>query len=235
MDPGNRLIVALDVPDRAAADRLVAAVGEHASWVKIGLELFIAEGPALVRDYAAAGRHVMLDLKLHDIPVTVERATRRAAALGARLLTIHAGGGRAMMEAAARAARESSSPDRLRILAVTVLTSMTDADVALIGAGEPVEQLVKRRAQLAMEAGCDGVVCSPAEAAMLRAGATDDFLIVTPGVRPAGSDRGDQARVTTPTEARRAGADLIVVGRPIRDADSPAEAAAAIVAELGAA
>lgn len=235
MDLGNRLIVALDVPDRAAADALVNQIGEHASWVKIGLELFIAAGPELVRDYAAAKRRVMLDLKLHDIPATVERATRRAAALGAQLLTIHAAGGRAMMQAAATAARESDSPRRLRILAVTVLTSMTDADVALIGAGEPVDRLVTRRAQLAMEAGCDGVVCSPVEAAMVRAGAPDDFLIVTPGVRPAGAARGDQARVTTPAEARRNGADMIVVGRPIRDADSPAAAAAAIAAQLGAA
>ena len=235
MDLGNRLIVALDVPDRQAADRLAGEIGESASWVKIGLELFIAAGPDLVREYAAAGRRVMLDLKLHDIPATVERATRRAAGLGARLLTIHASGGRQMMEAAARAAREDRSDDRLRILAVTVLTSMTDADVALVGAGEPVERLVTRRAQLAMEAGCDGVVCSPAEAALLRSGAPEDFLIVTPGVRPAGADRGDQARVTTPAEAVRAGADLVVVGRPIRDAASPREAAAKIAAELAAA
>ena len=235
MDLGNRLIVALDVPDRAAADRLVADVGDNASWVKIGLELFIAEGPDLVRDYAAAGRRVMLDLKLHDIPATVGRAVARAADLGARLLTIHAGGGRDMMEAAARVVRADKSNDRLRILAVTVLTSMSDADVALIGAGEPVERLVTRRAQLAMEAGCDGVVCSPAEAKLLRSGAPDDFLIVTPGVRPVGADRGDQARVMTPAEAIGAGADLIVVGRPIRDAASPGDAAAQIAAELGAA
>lgn len=234
MDLGNRLIVALDVPDRQAADALVTEIGDHASWVKIGLELFIAAGPALVREYAGAGRRVMLDLKLHDIPATVERATRRAAALGARLLTIHAAGGRAMMEAAARAAREDQAADRLRVLAVTVLTSMTDADVALVGAGEPVERLVTRRAQLAMEAGCDGVVCSPAEAELVRRGAPDDFLIVTPGVRPAGTARGDQARVTTPAAAIRAGADLIVVGRPIRDAASPRQAAADIAAELAA-
>jgi orotidine-5'-phosphate decarboxylase len=235
MELGNRLVVALDVPDRGAADALVSAVGDAADWVKIGLELFIAAGPDLVRDYAAAGRRVMLDLKLHDIPATVERATRQAADLGARLLTIHAAGGRAMMEAAARAARASTGPDRLHTLAVTVLTSMTDDDAAQTGAGEPVERLVTRRAQLAMEAGCDGIVCSPLEAATLRRGAPEDFLIVTPGVRPAGADRGDQKRVATPAEARRAGADLVVVGRPIRDAPSPRQAAAAIAAELAAA
>ncbi len=236
MDLGNRLIAALDVPSREDADVLAASIGDAAGWVKIGLELFIAAGPDLVRDYAAANRRVMLDLKLHDIPTTVERATRRAARLGARLLTIHSGGGRKMMQAAANAARASGDEDtRLRTLAVTILTSMTDTDAATVGLGESVEKLVIRRAQLALEAGCDGVVCSPNEAAVLRRGAPADFLIVTPGVRPASAAAGDQARIATPTQARRWGADLIVVGRPIRDAPSPRDAAAAIAAELAAA
>src|SRR5690606_20839146 len=152
----------------------------------IGLELFVAEGPALVGDYAARGYRIMLDLKLHDIPATVARATDRAAALGAGLLTIHAAGGRAMMEAAVAAAR-SRAGSALRILAVTVLTSMDERDLGEDGIAEPVESLVLRRARLAMDAGCDGVVASPREAAMIRQAAPAGFLIVTPGVRPAGA------------------------------------------------
>lgn len=234
LDLGNRVIVALDVTDREAAERLVAELGDATDWYKIGLELFTAVGPDLVRDFAARGRRVMLDLKLHDIPATVARATRRAADLGAQLLTIHASGGREMMRAAVEAARAGDHQPRLHILAVTVLTSLDDRDVAEVGAAESVDRLVVRRAQLAMEAGCDGVVASPMEAAALRRGAPDDFLIVTPGVRPGGSAAEDQKRVTTPAQARRAGADLIVVGRPIRDADDPQRAARDIAAELAA-
>lgn len=231
-DPGNRLIVALDVADRAGADALVARLDGASSWVKIGLELFIAEGPGIVRDYVARGLKVMLDLKLHDIPATVGSATARAAELGAGLLTIHTGGGREMMRAAVEAARAGGAAERTRILAVTVLTSMDERDLADVGAAGRVEDLVVRRAQLAMEAGCDGVVASPLEAAVLRKGAPRDFLIVTPGVRPAGGEVGDQKRVMTPAEARRAGADLVVVGRPVRGAADPAAAARAIAAEL---
>jgi orotidine-5'-phosphate decarboxylase len=169
----------------------------------------------------------MLDLKLHDIPETVARATARVASLGAGLLTVHAGGGRAMLEAAVKAAGD------MRILAVTVLTSLDDADLAAIGAQAPVEDLVKRRADLAAAAGCHGVVASPREAAAVRARVPEGFLIVTPGVRPAGSATGDQKRVTTPAQARASGADLVVVGRPLRDAADPAAAARAIAAELG--
>jgi orotidine-5'-phosphate decarboxylase len=228
-DPGNRLIVALDVPDRAGADALVARLDGASSWVKIGLELFIAEGPSIVRDYVERGLQVMLDLKLHDIPATVASATARAAALGAGLLTIHTGGGRDMMKAAVGAASAT------KILAVTVLTSMDERDLLDIGASGRVADLVVRRAELAMAAGCDGVVASPLEAALVRAVAPPGFLIVTPGVRPAGGDVGDQKRVMTPTEARRAGADLVVVGRPVRGAADPAAAARAIAAELAAA
>lgn len=245
-DPGNRLIAALDVPDRAAADALVAAVGDAASFYKIGLELFMAEGPALVRDFARAGRRVMLDLKLHDIPTTVARAVARAADLGAELLTVHAGGGSAMLRAAVDTAQASNSarssgssggrPLRLRILAVTVLTSLDSAALAELGLARDVAvsiaDLVVDRARLAYQAGCHGVVCSPSEAARVRAVAAEPFLIVTPGVRPAGADVHDQARVMTPASARRAGADLIVCGRPIRDAADPAAAARAIAAEL---
>jgi orotidine-5'-phosphate decarboxylase len=233
LDPGNRLIAALDVEDRAQADALVGRLAGTADWLKIGLELFVAAGPDLVRDYAAAGRRIMLDLKLHDIPATVERAVARAAALGAELLTIHADGGRAMIQAAAAASARAGAR-RPRILAVTVLTSLDERDLAEIGAAGPLDQLVVRRARLAAEAGADGVVASPREAALVRAAAPAGFLVVTPGVRPAGAAAGDQKRVLTAGEARAAGADLVVVGRPIRDAADPAAAARAIAAELAA-
>lgn len=223
---GNRLIAALDTPSRTEADAFVQRLAGVPSWVKIGLELFLAEGPAIVRDYTARGLSVMLDLKLHDIPETVGRATARVASLGAGLLTVHAGGGRAMLEAAVKAAGAT------KILAVTVLTSMDDADLAAVGAQGPVEDLVRRRADLAAAAGCHGVVASPHEAAAVRARVPEGFLIVTPGVRPAGAEAGDQKRVTTPAQARTAGADMVVVGRPLRDAQDSAAAARAIVAEL---
>jgi orotidine-5'-phosphate decarboxylase len=170
----------------------------------------------------------MLDLKLHDIPETVARATARVAGLGAGLLTVHAGGGRAMLEAAVRAA------GAMRVLAVTVLTSLDENDLAEIGAQGPVRELVVRRARLAIAAGCAGVVASPHEIAAVRAVAPPGFLIVTPGVRPTGAEAGDQKRVMTPREARAAGADLIVVGRPLRDASDPARAARAVVDDLAA-
>jgi orotidine-5'-phosphate decarboxylase len=223
---GNRLIAALDAPNRNAADALVERLGGVPSWVKIGLELFCAEGPGIVRDYTARGLSVMLDLKLHDIPETVARATANVASLGAGLLTVHAGGGRAMLEAAVKNAGST------RVLAVTVLTSLDDSDLADIGAQGPVADLVKRRAELAQRAGCHGIVASPHEVQTLRAVLPRDFLIVTPGVRPAGSAAGDQKRVMTPAQARAAGSDLVVVGRPLRDAPDPAAAARAVVAEL---
>jgi len=233
-DPGNRLIFPLDVPTRERADELVAKLDGGASWLKIGLELFTACGPDVVRDYVGNGSRVMLDLKLHDIPATVGRATARAAALGAGLLTLHTSGGRAMMKAAVDAAREAKADgQRTRILGVTVLTSLDASDLDDIGAvADDVGALVLKRAKLAMESGCDGVVCSPREAAGMREIAPPGFLIVTPGVRPPGADAGDQKRVMTPRRAREAGADLIVVGRPIRDADDPAAAARAIAADM---
>src|SRR6185312_3970130 len=181
---GNRLIAALDAPDRAAAARLVDRLAGVPSWVKVGLELFCAEGPQLVRELVAQKLAVMLDLKLHDIPETVARATARAASLGAGLLTVHAAGGRAMLEAAVKAARDAGDT---RVLAVTVLTSLDDADLTAIGAQGPVGELVRRRAELAASAGCDGIVASPHEVALVRAVMPSNFLIVTPGVRPAGS------------------------------------------------
>lgn len=223
---GNRLIAALDAPTRTDADALVERLGGVPSWVKLGLELFCAEGPTIVRDYVARGLSVMLDLKLHDIPETVARATAQVASLGAGLMTVHAGGGSAMLEAAVKHA------GTMRILAVTVLTSLDEGDLADIGAQGPIADLVLRRAALAHRAGCHGIVASPKEAAIVRQRVPADFLIVTPGVRPAGSAVGDQKRVTTPADARKAGADLVVIGRPLRDAADPAAAARAIIAEL---
>jgi len=230
-DPGNRLIAAIDVPDRAAADALVARLDGAASWIKIGLQLFIAEGPELVRSFSQSSR-VMLDLKLHDIPATVARATTSAAQLGAQLLTIHTGGGLAMMKAAAEAAAAAGAT-RPRLIGVTVLTSMDAADLQQVGfAGGDVAALVEKRAALAVAAGLDGIVASPQEAARLRTLVPADFLIVTPGVRPPGADAGDQKRVMTPAQARAAGADLLVVGRPIRNAPDPAAAARDIAVQI---
>lgn len=225
-DPGNRLIAAIDAPGRADADALVDRLAGVPSWLKIGLELFCAEGPQIVADYVARGRRVMLDLKLQDIPETVARATARIATLGAGLLTVHASGGRAMLEAAVRSAGDA------HVLAVTVLTSLDEADLAQVGAQGPIGELVVTRARLAIAAGCAGVVTSPHEIAAVRAIAPSGFLIVTPGVRAADDARGDQKRVLTAREARAAGADLVVVGRPLRNARDPAAAAHALVAEL---
>lgn len=231
VEVGNRLIAALDVEDRAQADALVERLRGEASWLKIGLELFCTVGPSIVRDYVAAGRRVMLDLKLHDIPETVGRATRQVAALGAGLLTVHASGGPAMLAAAV------ANAGATKILAVTVLTSFDARDLAATGVDSALEDQVVRLATLAKDAGCAGIVTSPREAAAVRAACGADFLIVTPGVRPAAADapRDDQKRVATPAMARNAGADLIVVGRPLRDATDPAAAARAIAAELASA
>jgi orotidine-5'-phosphate decarboxylase len=224
----DRLILALDVPSLAEATRLIERVGDAVSFYKVGLEMFVAEGPRAVAAVRKFGR-VFLDLKLHDIPETVARAVASASATGAEYLTVHAGGGRAMLERAAQVAEGHG----IKVLAVTVLTSLDASDLAEVGAmGTPAE-LVLRRARLAHEAGCHGVIASPAEVAAIRAALPRPFLIVAPGVRPAGGEALDQKRVATPAATRAAGADHVVVGRPIRDAADPAAAAHAIVAELG--
>lgn len=223
---GNRLIAALDVPTLEDAEAFAMRLDGAASWLKVGLELYTAAGPTCVRAVQAFCPHVMLDLKLHDIPATVGRAMERVAAMGVGLVTVHTGGGRAMLQAAVRACGDA------RVLGVTVLTSMDDAALREVGVASSAAETVLARAKLAIDAGCHGVVASPHEAAAIRAIAPPGFLIVTPGVRPAGSDAGDQARVATPAAARAAGADLVVVGRPIRDAADPAAAARAIAEEL---
>jgi orotidine-5'-phosphate decarboxylase len=226
----DRLIVALDVPSATQARQLVQSIGEAASTFKVGKQLFTAEGPNLVRDLVASGKKVFLDLKYHDIPNTVGAAVRSAAELRVSMLTVHASGGTKMLKAAAEAAAQS--PAKPIVLAVTVLTSMSDDDLQEIGVAGTVLNQVLRLAGLARSAGCGGLVASAKEAAELRRELGEGFAIVTPGVRPAGSAAGDQARVVTPAGAIAAGASHIVVGRPIIEAADPEKAAADIVAEM---
>ena len=230
MYPREKLIVALDVSTAAAASKLVVAVGDSVLTYKVGLRLYTTEGPKVVRDLISMGRKVFLDLKYHDIPNTVAWAVREAAGLGAAMITVHALGGGKMLRAATEAAR-AANPD-LKVLAVTVLTSMDEPELAKVGVQGPVPDEVMRLASLAMAEGCHGVVASAQEAPELRRQLGNDLLIVTPGVRPAGTDHGDQARVVTPAEAIAAGATHIVVGRPIIEAADPGEAAGKILAEI---
>lgn len=231
--PHQRLIAALDVPTVAEARALCAALAGTVGLAKVGLELYVAEGPAAVRAAQEAGLPVFLDLKLHDIPNTVEGAARSAAALGVQMLTVHASGGRAMI-AAARTGLETASGARPLLLAVTVLTSLSPADLADAGLPCTVEEQVVRLGRLAVDAGADGLVCSPHEAAALRRALGNEPILVVPGIRPAGSATHDQARAATPASAVRAGADYLVVGRPLREGPSPADAARRIAAELAA-
>jgi orotidine-5'-phosphate decarboxylase len=229
-DPRQRLIVALDVSSAAAAQKIVAAVGDSASCYKVGMQLYTAEGPRIVRDLVASGRRVFLDLKYHDIPNTVAAAVREAAGLGVSMLTVHASGGGKMLRAATEAARNSNAA--LMVLAVTVLTSLDDNDLDKLGVHGRVKDQVLRLAALALADGCHGVVASAQEASELRSELEGDFAIVTPGIRPAGMDPGDQARVVTPAEAIAAGASHIVVGRPITAATDPAAEARAILGQI---
>ncbi len=228
-DPRQRLIVALDVSTAAAARQIVAAVGDCALTYKVGMQLYTAEGPQLVRDLVASGRQVFLDLKYHDIPNTVGAAVREAAQLGVSMLTVHAAGGRRMLKAAVDAAGAYAG---LMVLAVTVLTSMDEADLEPTGVPGQVKAQVLRLATLALAEGCQGVVTSAREASALRSELGNHFAIVTPGVRPAGSGHADQRRVVTPAEAIAAGASHIVVGRPITEAADPAAEAKAILEQI---
>jgi orotidine-5'-phosphate decarboxylase len=229
LEPNERLIVALDVSTALAAHKIVAAVGESALIFKVGMQLYTAEGPQLVRDLVASGRRVFLDLKYHDIPHTVSGAVGEAAKLGVSMLTVHAAGGPKMLQAAAQAARANTA---LTLLAVTVLTSMGESDLQAVGVRGGAEESVLRLAGLALDSGCQGVVASAREAAALRAKYGNNFLIVTPGVRPAGGEVADQVRVVTPAEAMAAGASHIVVGRPITEAENPAAAAREILQQI---
>lgn len=229
LDPRQRLIVALDVSTAAAAQKIVAAVGDSALTYKVGMQLYTAEGPQVVRDLVASGRRVFLDLKYHDIPNTVGAAVAEAVKLGVSMLTVHSSGSSKMLRAAVDAAK--ARPE-LMVLAVTVLTSMDGNDLEKIGVRGTVEDSVVRLATIALANGCQGVVASAREASTLRAELGDAFAIVTPGVRPPGGSVGDQVRVVTPAEAVASGASHIVVGRPITEAADPAAEARAILEQI---
>ena len=219
--------VALDAPDLDTAARWAADVTPHVSTVKIGLELYLRYGPDVVATVrGASGVRVFLDLKLHDIPATVAGAARAVSRLRPEILTVHASAGADVVRAAVE-----SAPGTI-VAAVTVLTSLGDADLSAMGMPGPVDDMVRRMSVLAISAGARGLVCSPHEVAAVRAEVGPDVMLITPGVRPAGSDLHDQARVATPEEAIRAGADLLVIGRPITRAPDPGAAAAAVAASL---
>jgi len=228
-DPKDRLAVALDFPDARQALALVDSLGETCRWFKVGMELYYAVGNSFVQNLRDRGFNVFLDLKLHDIPNTVAGAVRSATQAGASLLTVHAGGGPAMLAAAAEAATAPGSP---RLLAVTVLTSMDAKELISVGiSGTPAEQVL-RLAKLAKAAGIDGMVCSAEEVSLLRAQLGPETMLVVPGIRPAGAATEDQKRVATPATAIIQGASMLVVGRPITQAADPAATAQAILKEI---
>jgi orotidine-5'-phosphate decarboxylase len=226
----QRLIVALDVPDAASAISLIDRLESNCCWFKVGLELFIAAGPVVLEPLLKRGHSVFLDLKLHDIPNTVAGAVRSAAALGVKMVTVHAAGGPAMLTAAQEALAGVADPPQL--LAVTVLTSMDKAQVKAVGLNRTPAQQVALLAGMGLAAGLRGFVCSPQEVAALRSLTGPEGVLVIPGIRPAGAGIGDQKRIATPTDALRQGASYLVVGRPITQAADPAEAAEAILREM---
>jgi orotidine-5'-phosphate decarboxylase len=229
----SRLIVALDVPDRKAALSALDRLAGHVGYFKVGLELFIREGPKIVEDVLEREQKVFLDLKLHDIPNTVAGAVRSACRLGIHMMTLHSAGGPAMLKAAQQASQEFANPPLL--LAVTALTSLSPDDVRGVGISDPIADWVERLAGIAKGAGIRGLVASPKELTTLRGTYGDYFRFVTPGIRPAGSATQDQARAAQPATAIRAGADYLVVGRPIMKAPNPVQAAESIIAEIEAA
>ena len=229
-DPKSRLIVALDVPDRAAALQCVDRLSGRVGYFKLGLEIFTAEGPRLVEEIRDRGERIFLDLKLHDIPNTVAGAVRSACRLGVDMLTVHASGGTAMLRAAVEEAQKAHKPPL--ILAVTALTSLSVDDIAELGVGKKAEQWVETLAVVAYGAGVKGLVASSKELPVLREKFGDEMRLIIPGIRPSGVATQDQSRTATPGEAIRAGADCIVVGRPILQATNPAAAADAIVTEI---
>jgi len=224
MDARERLVVAVDLSSRDEVLRLVDSLRGAVGIFKIGLQAFMANGPSLVREIVESGERVFLDLKIHDIPNTAKHAVGEAAALGAFMTTVHAAGGDAMLRACA--------DERVLVLAVTVLTSLDAAELDRVGLAGTAEEAAVRLAGLAKGAGLRGVVASPLEIAPIREACGPGFVILTPGIRPAGSDAGDQRRTTTPREAVAAGADYIVVGRPITSAADPRSAALRIAEEI---
>lgn len=226
----KRLIVALDVPNAKAASELVNQLEGSCTWFKVGLELFIAAGPAVLEPLLAQGHSIFLDLKLHDIPNTVAGAVRSAASLGVRMLTIHALGGPAILAAARSALDGIADPPQL--LAVTVLTSMDEAQLAAMGLDRSPSEQVDLLARMGIAAGVRGFVCSPQEVAILRKLTGPEGVLVIPGIRPAGAETADQKRIATPADALRNGASYLVVGRPITQAPDPAKAADSILREM---
>lgn len=222
----DRLIVALDVPQVRDAEALVERLGEHVTFYKVGMELVYAGGLDLVRTLSKAGKKVFLDLKLHDIPNTVERATARLADLGATFLTVHA------FPQTMKAAKSGKAQSGMRILAVTVMTSYDDHDLREAGYACSVRELVERRATQAKDIGIDGLILSPEEVGDIRTHIGQGLTLVTPGIRPAQSAKGDQKRIMTPAEALKAGADHLVIGRPVTAAPDPVAAAIAIQQEI---
>jgi orotidine-5'-phosphate decarboxylase len=232
--PRERIYVALDTTDLERAARIVRALAGEVGGFKVGKEFFTAHGPDGVRA-ALGGEPLFLDLKFHDIPNTVAGALRAAMHLRPKIVNVHASGGRAMLQAAVEAVREAAEDlemERPWLIAVTVLTSLDDDDLQDVGQQPPAEAQVRRLARLTRDCGLDGVVCSPREIASLRADLSPDFRLVVPGIRPDWAAAGDQKRVTTPAEAMDAGADVLVIGRPITGADDPAAAARRIAEEL---
>ena len=229
----NKIIFALDVESMAQAERWADILAPHVGMFKIGKQLFTACGPDVVKAIIERGGEVFLDLKYHDIPNTVAMASLEAARLGARLFNLHALGGYEMMARTVETLhREFPDTDRARVLAVTILTSSDQSTLAEVGIGFPVSEMVVKLAMLAKKAGIDGVVASPLEISLIRAACGPDFLIVTPGVRPAFSSTDDQKRVLTPAEAIKSGADYLVIGRPISAAQDPIKAVDKIIEEI---
>ncbi len=226
----RRLIVALDVPTAEAAIHLVNQLEPSCHWFKVGLELFVAAGPAVLEPLIARGHSIFLDLKFNDIPNTVAGAVRSAAGLGVRMMTVHASGGPAMLAAAQAALEGVADPPQL--LAVTVLTSMDQAQVQAVGLERSSAEQVELLARMGLDAGVRGFVCSPQEVGALRAITGPEGVLVIPGIRPAGGDKGDQKRIATPADALRQGASYLVVGRPITQAADPHQAAEAILGEM---
>jgi len=235
MTDNKRILVALDYPTAEQAMAMAQQLDPEVCRVKVGKELFTRCGPAIVESLHGLGFDLFLDLKFHDIPNTVAKACAAAAEMGVWMVNVHASGGRRMMEAAREAVEQSRAEQRTKLIAVTVLTSMERSDLQEIGLDiDPLEQ-VKRLAALTQSSGLDGVVCSAQEAAALRAQAGEGFELITPGIRPANAEKGDQRRVMTPAEAIAAGSTYLVVGRPITGAVDPGAAAAVIQAEVSAA
>lgn len=231
----DRLIVALDVSTMDAMKEIVTSLGDAVSFYKVGMELFYAEGEQTVRYLQEQNKQVFLDLKLHDIPNTVAHGVSSLTRLGANLITMHGQGGPVMMKAAVQAARETAEQlgvERAKLLAITVLTSFDDEAWTSTGGQLPISDQVIRLAKLAKECGMDGVVCSALEAKMIREACDDDFLIVTPGIRPSFAATNDQKRIATPASALQDGASRLVIGRPITQAENPREAVRLIIEEM---